>query len=542
MTKFLLALLILMTSLSSFSQVLEDDFEGNSTISTWFPDNAEIHTDFSNPFPNSENPTSTVLRYNDNGGLYANIGFDSSEPIILEQNTPFSLKIYIPSSSITGNQQNQISLKLQNKNQQSPWSDQTEIIKPVTLDQWQTITFDFATDNYINLDPSSQDPLDRTDFNRVLLQINGENNTDFVTAFIDDFYFAGGEPSNPTDPENPSDPVYDELVWSDEFDTDGTLDSEKWFHQTELPNGESWFNGEIQHYTDRIENTFVENGIMHLVAKKETFTDQGVTKDYTSARLNSKFTFTYGRVEVRAKLPTGAGTWPAIWMLGKNIDETGGYWDNQGFGTTPWPECGEIDIMEHWGYNQNFVQSAMHTPSSYGGTINHGGQYISTVSSEFHTYTLDWYEDRMVFAVDGNVHYIYEPDTQNADTWPFTEDQYILLNTAIQPSIDPTFTESTFEIDYVRVYQESSLSTEAVSDRSKLNITPNPVDQFTTVVNGRLNTNQTLDIYTIQGQLKESYRINSRQTEIDMSGWSSGVYLFKVKGSGYNDTYKVIKL
>ena len=141
--------------------------------------------------------------------------------------------------------------------------------------------------------------------------------------------------------QNSEDPVYDELVWSDEFDEDGALDNSKWFHQTELPNGDSWFNGEIQHYTDRLDNTYVEDGIMNLVAKAETFIDQGVTKNYTSARLNSKFAFTYGRVEVRAKLPTGVGTWPAIWMLGKNISENGAYWDNEGFGTTNWPACGE---------------------------------------------------------------------------------------------------------------------------------------------------------------------------------------------------------
>ena len=130
------------------------------------------------------------------------------------------------------------------------------------------------------------------------------------------------------------------------------LDSAKWHHQTVIPNGWSWFNGEVQHYTDRLENTYVSDGTPKIVAQKEQFTDQGVTKQYTSARLNSKFAFTYGRVEVRAKMPIGHGTWPAIWMLGKNITERGAYWETQGFGTTSWPACGEIDIMEHWGRNQ----------------------------------------------------------------------------------------------------------------------------------------------------------------------------------------------
>ncbi|MCS5588179.1 MAG: family 16 glycosylhydrolase [Porticoccaceae bacterium] len=228
------------------------------------------------------------------------------------------------------------------------------------------------------------------------------------------------------------------------------LDSSKWFHQTKLPNGSGWHNNEQQHYTDR--NTYVSDGSLKIVAKKESFTQQGHTKQYTSARLNSKFAFTYGRVEVRAKMPTGYGTWPAIWLLGKNITERGAYWETQGFGTTGWPACGEIDIMELWGANPSWVQSAIHTPSSHGGTVNHGGQTISTASSEFHIYTMDWTADRMVFSVDGNVHYTYNPATKNADTWPFDSEQYLLLNVAIESRISASFDESQMEVDYVRVY------------------------------------------------------------------------------------------
>ena len=111
--------------------------------------------------------------------------------------------------------------------------------------------------------------------------------------------------------------------------------------------GVGWANGEEQHYTNRIDNSYVDGSwFLNIVAKKETFTDQNLTKNYTSARLNSKFAFTYCRVDVRAKLPLELGTWQAIWMLGKNINENGGYWD-QVFGTTNWPACGEVDIMEH---------------------------------------------------------------------------------------------------------------------------------------------------------------------------------------------------
>lgn len=242
------------------------------------------------------------------------------------------------------------------------------------------------------------------------------------------------------------------LVWSDEFNGSGAIDGTKWHHQTQLPDGGSWYNGEVQHYTNRQINSYQNSGALKLVAKKEVFTDQGQTKQYTSARLNSKFAFTYGRVEVRAKLPSGVGTWPAIWMLGKNIIETGGFWSST-HGTTPWPACGEVDIMEHWGTNQNYVQSAMHTTSSFGNTVNLGGQTIPTASSEFHIYTLVWTAEKMEFAVDGTIHYTYNPTVKNASTWPFDAAQYLLLNFAIQGNITGSFTEGAMDVDYVRVYQ-----------------------------------------------------------------------------------------
>lgn len=234
------------------------------------------------------------------------------------------------------------------------------------------------------------------------------------------------------------------------------VNSAKWHHQTVMPNGWSWFNNEQQHYTDRIDNSYVNNGSLKIVAIKESYRNQGHTKEYTSARLNSKYAFKYGRVEVRAKLPKGVGVWPAIWTLGKNITERGAYWQTQGFGTTSWPACGEIDIMEHWGDNENYVQSAMHTPSSHGGTINHGGQYINTATSQFHTYEMDWNSERIVFSVNGFEHYRYAPTVKNSSTWPYDAEQFLLLNVAIQESIFSGFTQSAMEIDYVRVYAEGA--------------------------------------------------------------------------------------
>ena len=244
------------------------------------------------------------------------------------------------------------------------------------------------------------------------------------------------------------------LIWSDEFDGEGAIDSNKWFLQTKLPPGGEWWGGLIQHYTNRTDNTFLKDGHLHMVAKKEEFEDQGRSKSYTSTRLNSKFAFKYGRIEIRAKLPKGKGTWPAIWMLNQNINEDGAYWETQGFGTTNWPYCGEIDILEHWGKNQNFIQSGVHNGSSYGdNVVNIGGRQVEDVSGQFHIYAAEWSKDSIVFSIDGTEHYTYYPKTKDANTWPYDQAYYLILNIAIEAGIEPDFEESSMEVDYIRIYQ-----------------------------------------------------------------------------------------
>ncbi|HKK63300.1 MAG TPA: family 16 glycosylhydrolase [Bacteroidales bacterium] len=455
----------LSTQIQAQAQTVMDDFEGNGNITTWYGDNCNINTSLPNPYKEGINTSSTVLEYHDLGGQYANVRFDVSNNFDLASNHTFELKIYVPTSGLTGNQTNQVSLKLQDGTLTQPWLTQSEIIKPIILDQWQTVIFDFSTDNYVNLDTTSSPPTQRTDFNRVVIQVNGENNYDQVQAYIDDVYYKASSEPDP----NP-DPEFDILVWSDEFNTDGAIDNTKWFQESELPTPTSWHNGEIQHYTNRADNSNVKNGFLNIIGKKETYTDQGVTKEYTSARLNSKYAFRYGKVEVRAKLPSGVGTWPAIWTLGKNLDVDGSWWGIQGYGTTPWPECGEIDIMEHWGSNQNYVTSATHTPSSYGNTHNKGGQTISNASSEFHTYTLEWYPDKLIFSVDSISHYTYQPNEFSNNTWPFDAEQYLLLNFAILPEIETNFVKDTLVVDFVRVYQaDTNDPTETKLDQVRLN-------------------------------------------------------------------------
>ncbi|MEO5788752.1 glycoside hydrolase family 16 protein, partial [Gelidibacter sp.] len=164
---------------------------------------------------------------------------------------------------------------------------------------------------------------------------------------------------------------------------------------------------------------------------------------YTSSRIKTDgiFAFTYGRVEVRAKLPSGGGTWPAIWMLGQN------------YTTVSWPTCGEIDIMEHVGNDQNTIHSTLHYPGNSGGNGVGKRTTVPTASTEFHNYSVEWTPDFITFLVDNQVYHKF-PNT--ADT-PFNADFFLILNVAMGGNfggaIDPNFTASTLEIDYVKVYQ-----------------------------------------------------------------------------------------
>ena len=160
---------------------VNDDFEGNGTITTWAGDDCGMDNNFANPFKDALNGSDTVLEYNDTGGQYANVRFDITPNYDLNAKSKFSLKIYVPSSSVSGSQPNQISLKLQDADP-NPWERQSEIIKPIALDTWQEVTFDFATDPVLGV----TDALSITNFSRVVLQVNGENNNDTVIAYIDD--------------------------------------------------------------------------------------------------------------------------------------------------------------------------------------------------------------------------------------------------------------------------------------------------------------------------------------------------------------------
>jgi beta-glucanase (GH16 family) len=243
------------------------------------------------------------------------------------------------------------------------------------------------------------------------------------------------------------------LIWSDEFDYEGSPDIDKWHHQTIAPNNGSWWNGELQHYTDRLENSSVNNGTLKIKAKKEQYEFDDSSKSYTSARLNSKFSFRYGRIDVRAKLPKGSGTWPAIWTLGANINEIGNYFGDQ-FGNVGWPACGEIDIMEQNGWNKNNVIGHLHWEDNSGQYKNQGGtKSIENSYDEFHTYSLVWDSSKISILLDDNAFFSMANTSNN----PYDNDHYLLINIAVGGNlggdVPSNFSEEIMEIDYVRIYQ-----------------------------------------------------------------------------------------
>jgi beta-glucanase (GH16 family) len=396
------------------------------------------------------------------------------------------------------------------------------------ISNWKTITFNFseAKDSNTNVTVNATG-----NYKRLTLFID-EGSTTPGTFLINDINNGAAQ----TDP-NELDVIYTDLVWEDDFNTNGAIDNTKWHHQTKIPSGGNWYNNEVQHYTNRTENANVSNGALNIVAIKETFNDQGYTKQYTSARLNSKFAFTYGRVDVKAKLPFGNGTWPAIWTLGKNINEDGGFWNSE-FGTTSWPACGEIDVMEHGLHAVNEVSSALHTPSSFGNTMNTARKTLPNVAENFHIYSMNWSPDQITFLIDNVAYYTYKPSVKNDATWPFNKEQYLLLNVAmggIAGTIDPNFTQSSMVIDYVKVYQNNPLSTSNLF-KDEFSIYPNPTTNYINITTSKKVSK--LELYSTLGKIVQRQKSNSKQ--LNTAHLKSGIYLLKIYADDKIATKKII--
>ena len=234
------------------------------------------------------------------------------------------------------------------------------------------------------------------------------------------------------------------LVWSDEFNYKGLPDSNKWNYNV---GGHGWGNQELQYYTDRkTSNARVEKGHLIIEAKKE----QVGNNAYTSARLvtKGKGDWTYGRIDVRAKLPKGVGTWPAIWMLGSTVP-------------MKWPDDGEIDIMEHVGYDQGVVHGTVHCKKYFHseGTQKGSKTIVADCSEKFHVYSVDWNAEAITILIDNKPYFSFKNEHSGNDAWPFYKPMHLLLNIAVgggwggQKGVDDSVYPQRMEVDYVRVYQ-----------------------------------------------------------------------------------------
>jgi beta-glucanase (GH16 family) len=234
------------------------------------------------------------------------------------------------------------------------------------------------------------------------------------------------------------------LIWSEEFNYTGLPDSSKWSCET---GGDGWGNNELQNYTAWDSSTaYVSNGTLKITVNKI----KTGNNDYRSARLvtKGKAEFTYGRIEISAKLAKGRGVWPAIWMLGSNAAATG------------WPACGEIDIMEHVGFEKDTILGTVHTGAYNHVMGTHKGKktFISDPYNSFHLYGIEWDKDHIDFMLDGKSFFKFDNEHKTNAEWPFDNPFFLILNIAVggnlggQKGVDPSIFPTSMEIDYIRVY------------------------------------------------------------------------------------------
>ena len=249
--------------------------------------------------------------------------------------------------------------------------------------------------------------------------------------------------------DSASDPY--QLVWQDEFDYSGLPDSTLWKYDTE-GNEHGWGNNEAQYYSvSRPENAWVEDGLLRITARKEPMNG----KEYTSARLVSNADWKYGKVEVRAKLPIGRGTWSAIWMM------PGGW----SFLDGNWPDIGEIDIMEHVGHDPGVVHASAHSKDYQWqkGTQKTATIRVDGIGQQFHSYIMEWSPEVMKAYVDDSLYFTYENEKLGESTWPYDKPFYLIMNVAVGGEwgnihgIDDENFPQVMEVDYVRIYRKESL-------------------------------------------------------------------------------------
>lgn len=330
------------------------------------------------------------------------------------------------------------------------------------------------------------------------------------------------------------------LVWADEFNDSRTADGKPalrpdkgdWWYET---GGGGWGNNELQYYVPGITEFYndslaaISDGTLKIKAIKRKYYGM----EYASVRMNTSNSWTYGYIETRAKLPGGKGVWPAFWMLPKNFQS--------------WPLDGEIDIMEYVGYDPNVVHASVHT-QAYNhkiGTQKTSTKTILNAETEFHVYALEWTEARIRAYVDGELYFTFSNDgTGNKNTWPFNAPFYLKLNLAIggdwggAQGVDTQIFPTTYEVDYVRVYQKNTALDEVKGEKS-FESNFNSVSNLLQVSFKEQDTHHLL-VTDMQGRVLTDFSTTNAMFGLDCSGWAKGLYLITVKSGKQLDTQKFI--
>lgn len=330
----------------------------------------------------------------------------------------------------------------------------------------------------------------------------------------------------------------DSLLWSDEFNGTGAPDPAFWSYDL---GGGGWGNNEVQVYTNSTNNCYQSNGSLFIKAVK-------YGTQWNSARIitRNKKSFTYGKIIFRAKLPQGAGTWPALWMLGQNLSTAG------------WPACGEVDVMESVGKNPGWVHSSLHNSSSYGNTVNTKALQVDSLYTQFHLFEVYWTPDKLQFLVDSVTFYTYNPATKTKANWPYDKPFFFIMNIAmggnwgsdpryetggLKNGIDPSLSSATMEIDYIRVYKFSYPT--GIDDQNqkagtgKLFFSPNPANE-------KIQLHFPTDdetygkLYNMLGEEVMSFKATSTKSDLDISSLNKGIYFICAETNGIITTNKLI--
>ncbi len=309
------------------------------------------------------------------------------------------------------------------------------------------------------------------------------------------------------------------LIWSDEF-SGNTLNSDNWNFDIGTGNW-GWGNNELQYYTNSYQNIFLANGVLHIMAKQQSFG----TSNYTSSRINTsnKFNFTYGRLEARIKLPMGQGLWPAFWLLGQNINEVS------------WPACGEIDVMEHVN-NNDYINGTLHWNQN-------GHQYNGSTASfdpnTFHQYMIEWDETKIQWFIDG-INFKTVNITSNSMS-AFHEPFFIILNLAVgglwpgSPD-NTTLFPSEMLVDYIRYYQPDVVSEIISIDNNQEQIF---IHENQLSVDHLKDDNNTLSVINCLGQVVLQNQI-SNNASIDIGHLNAGIYIVQIDSpSGVHISNKI---